>query len=372
MKKIIFLAAAIVLFCTINLVAQTHTVTLKVIDLSAGARTNNVDDNNETNMICWISDNIKAENPRSTDDWWFPMYNNSGITPDGMLLKNPDNWTWQITLNAPIGTHRWNPLMKTLGSAELNKRILYYGDDNQLEFTVAQDGTVTGTTEVVVSNEQFAVTLKVTDQSAGAKTDPNNMGNTIFLESGDIPDFFTRLYDEAIAPTTNGNWWYTMYPNETDGIHPEGNPVQKTETEWIWSTVVNVRSGCWGWIPSEKTGAEWKKINDAMYVYNPENPVLQFNVATDGTVTGITELVIPGTQTEVQNIDNKKIKIYSNKNCITIESSEILKSAELFTIDGKNIYFNNNFNNNQLIINDLPQGIYFVRIDGKTYKIINN
>ena len=131
-----------------------YPVTLKVIDQSKGEITNNVDDNNETNIFCWIDDNLAAQNPRTPGDWWYPMYNDSGVTPTGALIKGADDWTWEITLNATQGTYEWNPNAKTLEWAPINPDMYAYtGDDgNNLIFTVSETGEISGHTELVIPN----------------------------------------------------------------------------------------------------------------------------------------------------------------------------------------------------------------------------
>ena len=66
MKTRYFLPALIALLSgQIALADGTFPVTLKVIDKTGGEITNNVNDNNETNVYCWISDGISTESP----DW---------------------------------------------------------------------------------------------------------------------------------------------------------------------------------------------------------------------------------------------------------------------------------------------------------------
>ena len=131
-----------------------YPVALKVIDQSKGTITNDVDNNNETNIICWIDGNLVNQNPRSPNDWWYPMYNDSGVTPTGQLIKGNKDWTWEITLNASAGTYTWNPEAKSLWKPINPDMFAYTGDDkdNNLIFTVNADGTISGHTELVIPN----------------------------------------------------------------------------------------------------------------------------------------------------------------------------------------------------------------------------
>ena len=132
---------------------QKFPVTLKVIDQSNGVVTNKVNDNNETNIFCWISDNLKSQNPRNPDDWWYPMYSDVAVvSPNGLLVKTGTAWEWTLTLQATEGTYKWNPYAKTLGWNPINPNMYAYtGDDgSNLIFDVASDGTITGHPELVI------------------------------------------------------------------------------------------------------------------------------------------------------------------------------------------------------------------------------
>ena len=131
----------------------SYPVTLKVIDQSKGEVTNKIDDQNEINIISWIDDNLKSQNPRTPDDWWYPMYNDSLVTPTGQLTKGDNDWTWEITLNAAPGTYEWDPNAKTLGWAPIRTSMYSYTGDNsngRLIFTVSETGKISGHTELVI------------------------------------------------------------------------------------------------------------------------------------------------------------------------------------------------------------------------------
>ena len=134
-------------------------VTLKVIDQSKGLITNDPANNPETNIFCWIDDNLKAQNPRTPDNWWYPMYDSSidpvdsNIIPNGTLVQGANDWTWEITFSALPGTYDWNPEAKSLGWKTLNNGMYdYTGDDgfDNFIFTVSDAGVITGTTELVI------------------------------------------------------------------------------------------------------------------------------------------------------------------------------------------------------------------------------
>ncbi|MDR0619290.1 MAG: MBG domain-containing protein, partial [Bacteroidales bacterium] len=139
--------------------------TLKVIDKSKGAVTNKVNDQNEINIICAVSDNLKEQNIRnpSPGEWWYPMYGGSGIVPDGELIKTDSSWEWTLTLMADTGTYSWKPYAKTLGWKVINQGMYdYTGDDgDNLIFFMNMGGTVTGNYELVIPDPNVAPNLHI-------------------------------------------------------------------------------------------------------------------------------------------------------------------------------------------------------------------
>ena len=133
-------------------------VTLKVIDQSKGVVTN-ASDHNETNIFCWIDDNLAAQNALTPSTWWYPLYDTTipdgadvNITPNGELIQGANDWTWEITLNATPGTYEWNPYAKSLGWNPINPNMYAYtGDDGiNLVFTISSTGEISGHTELVI------------------------------------------------------------------------------------------------------------------------------------------------------------------------------------------------------------------------------
>ncbi|HKL71114.1 MAG TPA: T9SS type A sorting domain-containing protein [Marinilabiliaceae bacterium] len=143
MRKI-YLLIAIVALSMITL-AQ-HTVTLKVIDNKNGTFTNNVDDNNETNVFCWAgNDDVTLSDVGG--DWWYAMYSGEARCPGGELIIAEGVWTWQATFSdVPAGYYRWNPQMKTLGWKSINTIYEYNSEGHDIHFSIAEDGTITGQT----------------------------------------------------------------------------------------------------------------------------------------------------------------------------------------------------------------------------------
>jgi hypothetical protein len=143
-------------------------VTLKVIDQSKGVITN-ASDHNETNIFCWIDNNLASQNTLTPGNWWYPLYDttipdgaDANITPNGALIQGADDWTWEITLNAAPGTYEWNPYAKSLGWNAINPNMYAYtGDnaDNNLVFTVSPTGEISGHTELVIPDNTGITTV---------------------------------------------------------------------------------------------------------------------------------------------------------------------------------------------------------------------
>lgn len=155
MKKILLLF--MISLSIANVFAQ-YNVILKVVDNQDGALTNNVDDNNESNVFCWAG----SDSGNLYDgDWWYPMYDGESGRTGGELIKSDGVWTWQCTFdNVASGDYRWNPHMKTLGWASINN-LYTYAENADLYFTVAEDGTVSGQTtlELPLTTTAMSVTL---------------------------------------------------------------------------------------------------------------------------------------------------------------------------------------------------------------------
>jgi lysophospholipase L1-like esterase len=286
MKKVLLLS--LIALSALSVSAQSYPVTLKVIDHTAGAITNNVDDNNETNIICWLSDALSAQNPRTPSDWWYPMYHDNGVSsPNGLLVKNPDSWEWTLTLQATAGTYEWNIIAKTLGWGDINPDMYaYVGDNgNNLIFTVGADGTVGGHTELVIpdpnAQTRYPVTLKVIDYTAGALSDAPGTwaydANIITWVSGDLNDgayWFYGMFDRQVDWDGAGNNFVTF---------PRGQLIKEAD-KWTWQVTFDAAAGAYQWNPMSILHG-YASLNGYGGAYW-EGENLQFGVMADGEITG--------------------------------------------------------------------------------------
>lgn len=356
MKKKYLLILMLCLFSMISAKAQ-HTVVLKVVDQTKGVKTNVETDNNNANVFAWIDDNI---NKGTWTDWWYPFYNESGTT--GSLVKSETDWTWQATFSVAPGTYQWNPHMKTLGWNPINKGVVYYGESNNLSFTVAEDGTVSGTTELIIPAVKTKVVLVVIDKSLGEKTnDVANDETNLYFEGGkpSEPAYCkTNLYDEFINPATGGDWSYHLYP-------PQGKEIVKNSTEWIWSAEVEVLSGTYTWRPRIKSANG--SINETIYEYDSAATAgfLQFNVGVDGAVTGVTQLIIPASSSSIGITESNKYAISTIDNTLLVSGE--YDSVKVYNLKGILVDKSDKGNT---FATKLDSGIYFVLIDGFSQKIL--
>ncbi len=341
-------------------------VTLQVIDQTLGVKTNKLTDNNETNVITYLSAGLV---PTGWTNWWYPMYSGEAGVTGAQLVKNAGDWTWQATLQALPGTYQWNPYMKTLGWASMNKRVIYYGDTDNQTFTISSTGVITGSTQVVISATKFPVTLKIIDRSKGVKTnDPTNNNETnIYLQGGTVTNFTSNLYTESIQPT--GDWWYAMYPGVARCTGAVS--IAKSDSAWVWSATINASTGCYGWKPGAKSTG-WTDINASMYVYNAANANIQFNVALDGTVNGQTALVIPAdVATKINNTSSESIRIVPTLFTNQIAVSGAKSSIEMFNSSGVKVATKTASPETILTTTNLPKGIYILVVDKNlTYKVV--
>lgn len=284
--KNLFLTVLCMCFCfgTISK-AQTFPVTLKITDQSKGAITNKVDDNNNANIYCWLDDKLQAANPRTPSDWWYPMYNAGGVTPDGNLIKDDVAWTWQITLNVPAGEeYEWCPGAKTLGWNPINKGMFGYTGDkgDNLVFSVSSTGVVSGHTELIIPSEQtkFPITLKVIDKTKGALTNhPEADGTNVIAWVSDV------LNPNADRP---GYWFYGFYYDAVD--FPDGK-LDKNDNDWTWSGTFQAAPGTYAWNPCMKSLA-WGSMNGNVGDVKWEGSDMSFTVSATGELSGDYELIV--------------------------------------------------------------------------------
>lgn len=179
---------------TVSLNAQNFPVTLRVVDKTFGIRTSNSGSTDEKNLVAGLSENLKFQG-LGTGGWYYPLHVNTGTT--GGIIKNDTAWIWQAVIQAPIGTHYWYPCLKSSSYKPMNKISAYYGENDNLNFTVDATGKVTGTTQIIIQDKQFPLTLKVIDKSKGTRISEQDL----YIQGG-LPSNLslrTNFQDEFVA-----------------------------------------------------------------------------------------------------------------------------------------------------------------------------
>lgn len=330
-------------------------VSLKIIDKTMGDRTKGSNDGK--NLVAGLSSKLRFQG-FGTDAWYYPLFAMTGA--NAKLIKNDTAWIWSATIKATEGTYYWYPAAKSLSYKNINKRILYYGESDNLTFTVSETGEVSGTTELLINNSPTDVLLKVIDKSKGALTNGTAELNekNVYIEGGkpSTPDtrVATSLDAEYIIPTVGINELH-LFPDQ-------GNLLVKNDTAWIWSSTVKVRSGNYTWLPKLKSTS--MAINSA--------GVMQFNVDLEGNISGQTNFVIDAINSISSYNEFVPFFVKHNYSNRSLSISGNFNSFELFNVLGyrllekESTYFGINID-----ISKFPSGIYLLLVDKKySHKII--
>jgi hypothetical protein len=129
--------------------ANFYPVTLKVIDKTGQKISNPEGGYHGKNIYTWLDPELKVQNPRTPNHWWYPMYPEANVTPTGTVTQNDSIVEWSIILQATPGNYEWNPGANSLGKHFINPGMFEWEGGN-LRFSVAPDGTISGTTEIVI------------------------------------------------------------------------------------------------------------------------------------------------------------------------------------------------------------------------------
>jgi hypothetical protein len=129
-------------------------VTLRVTDNTKQEITNPKGGYHDKNIYAWLDSELKVQNPRTPDNWWYPMYPDVTVEPTGTVNRNDNILNWSITLQVAPGNYEWNPGANSLGKHFINPGMFKWEGGNP-RFSVASDGSISGTTEVTVSNTPY-------------------------------------------------------------------------------------------------------------------------------------------------------------------------------------------------------------------------
>jgi hypothetical protein len=131
--------------------ANSYQVTLQVIDRTQARRT--APANYKTsNIYAWLDSQLKMQNPRQPEGWWYPMYADNGIIGGlGEASDKGDSIVWTLTLDVFPGVYKWNPGARQSGMHALTKNLIAE-EHGFPEFEVADDGTISGITTIIIDD----------------------------------------------------------------------------------------------------------------------------------------------------------------------------------------------------------------------------
>lgn len=323
---------AIIFGCAIT--AQAVPVTLKVIDETKGVVSNpkTSDDNIDANIYTWIDDNLKAQNPRTPSDWWYPMYNADGVTPTGAMELTDDAMIWSITLEATPGEYEWSPGAKSLDWSNINPGMVVWEGGNP-KFTVAEDGTITGITEVTIKDipqyNEGTMTLLVT-----------------------VPAGTDKVYVRGLY----GNW------NE-----PLEMTYNEAENAWLFmidgTRILVGNQQSYKYYYGKDSWDEVEAKEDGSQRGNGEDRTLDYEE------DGIQRDNVPlwyGKDPSSEKINKAEYALTVNNSELQIKGN--FKMVEIYTVSGEKV--ETTVVSGSYVKTGLPTGIYLVRIDNAAEKIM--
>lgn len=332
MKKNYFLL--LLAFIGFTFTLQAVSVTLKVIDETGGVVSNPDGENKDMNLYTWLSDNLKAQNPRTPSDWWYPMYNASGVTPNGNLTLEEGVLTWEITIQATEGEYEWNPGAKSLGWNNINPGMVVWEGGNP-KFQVAADGTITGITEIVIeAQQQFyegTMTLLV-------KVAPGVDNVYVRGLYGDWGTPLGMTYND-----TEKAWLYTI-----DGTKiPVGN---------IQSYKYYYGTESWDEVEAKEDGSQRGEGEDRTLEYEQDGIVRDEVPRWYGIAASVYDYPSASKAYEI-SVNDGNLQINGTFNSVQIYS---VSGALLESVNISDYYINTG----------LSQGIYLLRVDNAVEKIM--
>lgn len=281
-------------------------VTFKIID-ETKTITKGTGTNAGTNVITSISAELKAQNPRSPNptDWWYPMYEDATYSPKGIFTDNTTNYTWQTTLTAAPGTYTWTPYLKSTGWTYLNNTYIY-STSPTITFTVNEDGSISGKTEVIIPNVKYRIKLKVIDKTKGILS-----SSTVYPDNNVV-----AWISGGLNATTS--WFYGFYNG--DALYPNGELI-KGNDDWTWQASFDAPPGVYQWNPSMKSlgtsAAEPKTINGNVPNVSWVGSNLSFTVSPTGVLSGDTVLIME--EDPLNPVEKTYLTLNVNMNGIAVD-----------------------------------------------------
>jgi hypothetical protein len=395
MKKKFNILIVIISVCLSSVNAQqncvyddkSYPVTLKVIDPLNGKLSNPSGTNKDKNIYAWIDANLKVQNPRQPNNWWYPMYKDNEVeSPTGALVSQGNRLEWTLILQLTPGVYSWKPGAKSIGWHFLNPTVIRLEDENAT-FEVASDGTITGITEISLPYIEYAgtpyngphivpCTIQAEDFDNGGEgvayhDQPgmqNGKTNSYRPENTDVEIEDDGKNDAYHIGWTGAGEWY----NYTISVETKG----KYDFIFSWATLSNNDEMT---LAVNNAEIETCKIpNTGAYDAYEEFTIAKVNLEAGKQLVTVflnhgnfDKFRIVANDLNIPKIDPYG-KVYAEGKTLYISDFSLITSLEICNIIGNKIYGSNNITENKQI--PLHTGIYIVKIvSGKksfTQKII--
>jgi len=251
----------------------------------------------------------------------------------------------------------------TGGLAQIDLPITY--DDSSIYYSLIPFGDDNVEAEIIESASDDGKYVKLVKSSDAATW----AGVTISNESG--------LVSNIPVSSSNSKMYVHTYvsENSTTGIpvrlkiENKNDPTQSVETE-AYTTVVDAWEVLEFDFNNEATGTA--ALNES-YPFNMASLFFNFGSAGDDQTIYYFDNISFGSPISLglDSVSNESFKLYPNpvENHLYIQSSDTtIKNIDIYNIVGKKIY--NTSSKNKLDMSSYSAGIYFVKINNSTFKIV--
>ena len=250
----------------------------------------------------------------------------------------------------------------TGGLAQIDLPITY--DDSSIYYSLIPFGDEEGASDIIYNSGENNLAYVAKSSSAA-----NWAGVTISNESG--------LVSNIPVSSSNSKMYVHTYvsENSTTGIpvrlkiENKNDPTQSVETE-AYTTVVDAWEVLEFDFNNEATGTA--ALNES-YPFNMASLFFNFGSAGDDQTIYYFDNISFGSPISLglDSVSNESFKLYPNpvEDYLYIQSSDTtIKNIDIYNIVGKKIY--NTSSKNKLDMSSYSAGIYFVKINNSTFKIV--
>ena len=250
----------------------------------------------------------------------------------------------------------------TGGLAQIDLPITY--DDSSIYYSLISFGDEEGSSDIIYNSGENNLAYVAKSSSAA-----NWAGVTISNESG--------LVSNIPVSSSNSKMYVHTYvsENSTTGIpvrlkiENKNDPTQSVETE-AYTTTVDAWEVLEFDFNNEATGTA--ALNES-YPFNMASLFFNFGSAGDDQTVYYFDNISFGSPISLglDSVSNESFKLYPNpvENHLYIQSSDTtIKNIDIYNILGKKIY--NTSSKNKLDMSSYSAGIYFVKINNSTFKIV--